>query len=1025
MGVIVTGRDYTNRYRPEIVDWLLGNVGDWQKITLACEFSVEKQFSQSKPLLLENSGFDLVLGDGTEWSEFGFDTGDVITWSLRFASLDGNGNPIPPFPITISQTRQIVLLQGDRITLDNAWLNDINMLPFNNAQLRLDQVVIYVDKKPQGAEILYSHLPNSEADNANLISFIDGTKTRMIAEYMHTLTGWQNMDFIGLQSGMSLRSGRWIFDGKEGTHTYKYRFEIEFMLSSFFEDLSNFETMTAPSQVFDAESLTDNFEIIGFPEWNNPNTQIKSDKKATKRLGNTGWFNENFNGLDNDFTVLSVEYTDVVSGSIIQRLSYGAETKVKAVISGIPNLANGLTKLGVGFIFLPEDEELFKELETPFHQNLFVNTAGGLGTGVFTPTATPSTTVYTGYTNVSGVSMDVKDVHFYIQGSNLVYEATFRPSAGFANYIGGLDEIERNYALWVSVGDRNEITNFADRVSLLLDYNTMDLFIPPVGEYAPMSIKFGEHPYTETEVRGAGCGDFRVEDDILTAIPFKVDITGDIPTKLEFLLEVERIADGVKYELQRYSIDLTGFPNDGAGVPQWNYDQIRGFKLESGNNKNWVKVKRDPTEDSGNEKAYIAYYAFKIRWEDWILRTGVPFDFYNSNELNNGFNNDWVQYLSNSGWRFQFTVHTFASLNGSLVRYVNIEELEFKDYDTNGDIQTTWSILRESDGTNLPVSVEPSTGKPLGVLLKGEQVRLQVLYKKLSGNFASLGAYYGTICIEVDKGAGQFEFRQLSTVWGSESDNPLIPLQGESKTKKTLVSPSEILLECLVEPSLLTEAQRYKLSSRLGCISDCVDLEFNQDTKLMFFFDSSGSMDGSLAPISTMRDSLLRDRLLPFYNNDLSLYNSNVTLTNVPSERTLQKMNFLNQIPPSGNVVVFVFQDEAGGVYYPDNGDLSVRNASFDNDISLLRSRLNNFDSNYYKGAVFQVENTKYPPLGRFYSFKEMLERIRDGIVPYDGVNGLSDYDNIKYYFDVTEGGTPQYYLDLIITALNELGFNV
>jgi len=169
------------------------------------------------------------------------------------------------------------------------------------------------------------------------------------------------------------------------------------MISSFFEDLSNFELMLAPSQVFDASSLTDNFEIIGFPEWNNPNTQIKSDKQATKRLGNTGWFNENYNGFDNDFTITSISYTDVVTGMQLSGLSYGTDVRVRAVISGVQNLANGLTKLGIGFIWVPEEESFYKQLGTPFHQNLFINTAGGFNSGVFVPSNTPDTMTYQGF----------------------------------------------------------------------------------------------------------------------------------------------------------------------------------------------------------------------------------------------------------------------------------------------------------------------------------------------------------------------------------------------------------------------------------------------------------------------------------------------------------------------------------------------------------------------------------------------------------------------------------------------------
>lgn len=1020
MGVVVTGREYKNRYRPEAVDWLIGNVGDWQTLTLSCEFSVYKNFTESAPLLIENNGFDLVTGDGTAWNEYGFDVGDIITWGFTVTVYQNNGNIQPPYPIDFQNNRQIVNIQGDRLTLDNAWINNISMMPFYNGRERIDKVFIFADKKPQGAKIRYGHLTNSEAAAANLNSFIDGTATEFIAEDMDTLIGWQDCDFIGLQSGMSLRSARWIFDGKEGDYTYLYRFEVEFMISSFFEDLDNFQNLIPPPQVFGAESLTDNFLIIGFPEWNNPNTQIKNDLQETKRLGNTGWFNENFNGLDNNFNVESLEYYDLVSGQPVSRLSYGGETKIKAVISGIPNLANGLTKLGIGFILVPEDESTYKEKPTPYHQNLFVNTAGGVATGIFTPSAIPSAATYTGYTNIAGARMDVRDVHFYIQGTNLVYEAIFKPTAGFKNYIDTLDEVERNYSIWVSVADKDQITNFSDRVNLLLDYNFLDVYVPPVGAFPNMSISLAEHPTDETGGRAASCGDFRVEDDLLAIVPFKVDVTGEIPNKIEFVLEVENIGgNGAKYELQRYAVDLSGFPNDGVGVPQWSYDETRGFKLEAGNTKNWVKIQRDAPNDILNNKAYLAYYGFKIRWEDWIARAGVPNVFFNASEENNGFNNDWINFLTAAGWRFQFTVYTYSTIDGAAVKYVNSFPFDFKDYDTNTDIDTDWEFIRESTGANLPVTVDPATGNPLGLLLKDEQVRLKVTYTNTAGNFAALSEYYGTICIEVDKGAGQFEFRQLSTVWGSEADNPLIPLQGENKTKKTLAAANQIVLECLVEPSLLQEAQRYKVSSRLGCLESCGGLEgeTEEDISVLVFLDNSGSMDGQIKSLNYIRDNMIKDYLLPLFDDNEALYNQRVIVQNVNDERTLKMLNLLGDIPPNtSKLLVIVFQDEASTIY--TDGNITPRTTAFESDLEEFRNRIEFFEEGYFSAAIMQLN-------GEGGVFAEFVNALETGASPYDGENGISDLSEIDYQTGLAEKKEAFYYMQQIITALQNLGYTI
>ena len=71
MGVTVTGRDYANRYRPEIVDFLLGNTGDWQELTLVCRFAVEKEFTNGSPLNIR--GNKMIISDGYNGTPSGFE----------------------------------------------------------------------------------------------------------------------------------------------------------------------------------------------------------------------------------------------------------------------------------------------------------------------------------------------------------------------------------------------------------------------------------------------------------------------------------------------------------------------------------------------------------------------------------------------------------------------------------------------------------------------------------------------------------------------------------------------------------------------------------------------------------------------------------------------------------------------------------------------------------------------------------------------------------------------------------------
>lgn len=808
MGAEVTYREYRNRYKPQTTDWLLGNVGDWQKLSLFVKFSVEIFFTDAESMEIINGGTGLKLNNGKNWSDYGFDLGDTINYEFDLVLASGTTH--------YTGTRVINVIQGDTITVA-LFSTSTSRFPYNNGNAEWRNARFWADKQPEGVHINYGHLQNADVDNANLSSFIDGSLTVLSAINTDTLAGYNPMDMLGQQSGMAIRSAEWIYLSKTGDNSYNYQFDIEFMISSFMEDLTNFSTNTPPSQVFDAASLTDNFEVIGYPDWNNPNTRIKSDKQKTKRLGNTGWFGENFNGLDNDFLVSGVSYFDVATNAPLSKLSYGSPVKVVATISGVQNLVDGLTECGIGFIWLPEEESYYKNKTTPFQQNLLVNTAGGFGTGSFPLSPLPSLVTFQGFTNTPNLRMDVDNVRFSQLGTSILFEAIWRPTASFKNFIDSLDVVDRNYALWVSVADRTLVTNFSNRVSLLLDYNKLELFIAPVGEWQPMTIEFYEHPNDGSVDIGQCANDFYVEDDVLAKVEFNVDILEDIPNAMKFVIEAERISDGMKYELQSYSVDLSGYPNNASGVPQWNYDQSRGFKYEIGNNKNWVKVVREPSTDSGSSYGYVAFYGFKIRWEDWISRTGVPNDFFDALERNNGFNNNWHHYLQQAGWKINFTVYTDVDVNGETVRYENERPFYFKGYDTELSVTSDWNFYRDSDNLLLNAGLDPLTGKPLGVILDPERVRLEVIYTRLSGNWADLLSVYGTICIEVDNGAGQFSFRQISSIWGREADNPLIPITGETKLKLTLVNPTTIKMECLVEPSLLEDASRYKVSSRLGC----------------------------------------------------------------------------------------------------------------------------------------------------------------------------------------------------------------
>ncbi len=207
-------------------------------------------------------------------------------------------------------------------------------------------------------------------------------------------------------------------------------------------------------------------------------------------------------------------------------------------------------------------------------------------------------------------------------------------------------------------------------------------------------------------------------------------------------------------------------------------------------------------------------------------------------------------------------------------------------------------------------------------------------------------------------------------------------------------------------------------------------LAINKNTKINIYFDSSGSMNSSLSPLTVMRDTLLKNRLLPLYGNDVAAYDANVKVISDSSERTFNTLNLFGQAAPEGNMIAMVFQDEAQPVYHTSSSVTPLTD-KYISDVQALKSRIqNNFgtgNSNYYRGIIFQVEGTG-PSQVKFKSFLESVNVHGTNPNPAYSQHNLSteaENGKIRFEYGVTNGGTPSYYLDLIVQALQNLGYSI
>ena len=835
MPVQILNREYTNIFRPQDsgINWLIGNVGTWQRLNLEVSFGVFVEFDTTNTLFLDDPD-TMTLTNGKSWNEYGFAEGDSIVIEWIYRDLSNPSSPVDYQNRVPAVGSQIFI---DRIEDNKAYIVDAtgtpittfgssysNILPTQRSDFSLIDVIVYTQKRPQGVKFTYGHLDNDNVTSNNLSSFIDGTFTQFLREDTDTLAinTKVSMNAIGNQSGMSIAFCNIKYLGSRNYNIeHIYEIEVVYMLSPFFEDVSTFENNTPPAVVFDANCITDNFEVIGYPVYNNPNIEIKNELSNTDKLGNTGWFDENYNGLDNDFVISSITYQNL-AGDTVTQLDYANPIKVTAVIDGVKNIS-GQTKCAYGFAWIPIEESIYKQNEYPFYKNVKMNTGGDVATfqDVFNVSNALDVTVRNGY-SIDSAQMNVQNVRFSNSAADqITFEAEFQPNAAFTSQFTDLDITERNYILWISVADQTELVNKSNRVSLLLDYSQLDTFIAPVGAYDGMTIDFLNHTQDENSVANVCGDDYRIEDEILARVKFQIDTaTGTdipIPTALTYGIIVERNSDGLTYELDNYRIDLTQYPDP----TQYNFSASKGFKLIAGNDKNFIKVDYYPALDSGTKLGVQGLYGFKIRWEDWLKRINVPAeieqDFYDNTKLNNGINNDWFQWLSNSGYSMYFVVYVDATLNNVSVRYKNTKPLDFVDYNDNSNVNVTFTYIRESDGSILNGGTDPVTGTPLGVILDNELIRLRIDYEKIVGNWGALANIYAISSVEVDGGAGQLEYRQLSSIIGSEGDNPLLPIPAATFLDLSLPAANILRAECLIDSNLLIDATRYKITGREGC----------------------------------------------------------------------------------------------------------------------------------------------------------------------------------------------------------------
>ena len=797
MGAIITRRDYTNEFRPEVTSWLLGNVGDRISLEIDVEISISVDSGFSNPF--ESDGASQLTRSTGSFLDDGFFVGSNVSWSgtASGSAFSGSG-------VITTLTPTVMRLGSITGTFPSA-----GDYPFNDGTTVNLSMNIQSTDNVQGVNFNYNLIANSDIASASLNSLVDGTTPRFEAvglDPTDTVTIIP-MTPVGFNSGHSVFSSSIVGLGKTGP-VQKFKITVLFQIIPLFDVLSDLQNNVAPSFLFDSDSLTDVFKLQFLPQLNNPNISIFTDSTNTALSGNVGWFDENFNGNTSIYSTVGVSYTNT-SGTNVTGVSKDEPTNFQISINQTG--ASATSKYKIGFFTVPFDKTLISDNSNKNYENLILNDLNQVvdqSTAQFT---------FAGYGNASGAKMGIRFDSVTNNGTNVLINGQFQPNNAFITYFDSIDESNWNYLLYVSLADESLATNVSDRTTLRCDFGQLQT-VAPSFVLGDISTELLNHAQGIVNLGGSSYLG-TVEDEVLTKSLLYLDTAKTESINIiKFKVEGFNTVNGSTFECENIEIDTSGFPLDSNGVQLFDVNTTRGFQMASGVDKNFVKIVRDQTEDTGTKKAFWVYFAIRPRWEYWIENTNVPDELTDGTKQFNGKNQNWARLDSVfNNWKLRFSIETKLNSNGLVVNTKNSKNIYIRTFDESNVWDGSITHYDETKTTNLFTGLNADNVRT-NAILDNEKTLIEADFdlEDVSGDVGTIGDYYGVIRIETFEQGGIKGIEMISSVLDN-IDGILKPVSGSTKCKIEKISATKIRLSALIDNEFLnTSIVQYKKSARIG-----------------------------------------------------------------------------------------------------------------------------------------------------------------------------------------------------------------
>jgi hypothetical protein len=516
----------------------------------------------------------------------------------------------------------------------------------------------------------------------------------------------------------------------------------------------------------------------------NPNTSKIA--RVDNILGSVGWFNENFNGFNDNYSIDSIAYEDTALGTPCSGLQSGARTTATITVSKLTGSFNAGDPCSAIVALMPRNTAYINTLTTQDENFLY-------DVGVAIEGAGSGSTYY----NI------IKDISCGIVAGKLVIALQIEYNTTQQILI----ESGSRYIIGVQVADDTLTAGNSDKVMLLAD----------VGDYIASAdiedlayvtdLQIYQHPYDPSVDVGATKFDMWNEDGICAKFDFWIDLAKSAYiNSLSFAVIAYNSTTGQYFILDNFALNLNSQIISG-GVQQININDVRGYRLNAADYFN--KVVLTTGAQVSQKQYYQLIIGAKIPWQSWLSNTGADTVFYDSTKPNNNLNYKSSNYSNLSDYQIKIAlIGNIAGvsplgISGNTNYLMQSPDLLTYDY----DLPTTWvGTLQTFDETGT-VNLGGAIRTDADTLMRVTWVRNDVF--RIGYNFWAIHR----IEESNENGVNIYEFSSIIT---PISGNLMKPVAGETLLKLTVTTGSNtVVTECLIDHTQLTTGINYKISARL------------------------------------------------------------------------------------------------------------------------------------------------------------------------------------------------------------------